>query len=573
MEGPPSIPSAPMDNCPRDTGGRAPDQDLWSRGQQGDPRCPSGQVSMGHRFSHLPWPIGEIQRLTHPENWHHVPSTQNPADILSRGLNPRELINAGMWWSGPSFLQNDDSHWPDNNYPSLDDDAPEERKTCNAVTTLNCNIVNSLLDRRSNLDKVCRILAYGLRFLKVHARPSTTFVSHEEINKALHLMVKLVQRQSFSEEYKELSRGKLVHSSSRIQSLNPYVDDEGIIRVGGRLKNADLPFDACHPILLPKDHELTKRIIIQQHLRYMHAGVQATMAAVRELFWPLSLRSTTRKILLNCIKCFKVKPVISEALMGSLPPGRVTASKPFSHCGVDYAGPLVLREGKRRNARNHKAYVAIFVCFATKAVHVELVSDLTSEALIAAFKRFISRRGKPSHIYSDNGTTFVGAQNQLKELFDFLNKEQVLDDVKQFFRLQQTSWTFIPPNAPHCGGLWEVAVKSVKYHLTRVVGRAHLTFEEMQTILCEIESILNSRPLTALSADPNDLSYLSPGHFLIGTTMNSLPSHDLTDIQENRLYAGSGLSNLSSIFGAVGAMNIFTLCKRVPNGEWTRALN
>ncbi|XP_011873951.1 PREDICTED: uncharacterized protein LOC105565402 [Vollenhovia emeryi] len=234
--------------------------------------------------------------------------------------------------------------------------------------------------------------------------------------------------------------------------------------------------------------------------------------------------------------------------MGSLPPGRVTASKPFSHCGVDYAGPLVLREGKRRNARNHKAYVAIFVCFATKAVHVELVSDLTSEAFIAAFKRFISRRGKPSHIYSDNGTTFVGAQNQLKELSDFLNKEQALDDVKQFFRLQQTSWTFIPPNAPHCGGLWEAAVKSVKYHLTRVVGRAHLTFEEMQTILCEIESILNSRPLTALSADPNDLAYLSPGHFLIGTTMNSLPSHDLTDIQENRLIRWQRIEQLKQHF-------------------------
>lgn len=492
--------------------------------------------------------IGEIQRLTQLEDWRHVPSAQNPADILSRGLNPRDLINAAMWWSGPSFLQTDDSHWPDNNRPDLESDAPEMRKTCAAVTTFDCSIIDSLLDRRSNLDKVCRILAYGLRFLRVHARPPSTFVEHEETNKALFLMAKLVQQQSFPEEYKELISGKPITPSSRILSLNPFMDEQGLIRVGGRLKNSGLPFDTCHPILLPKNHELTKRIIVQQHLRYMHAGVQATMAAVRERFWPLSLRSTTRKILLSCVKCFKVKPVSSEALMGSLPSGRVTVSRPFSQCGVDYAGPLILREGKRRNARNHKAYAAIFVCFATKAIHVELVSDLTSEAFIAALKRFISRRGKPCHIYSDNGTTFVGAQNQLKELFDFLNKEQVSDDLKQFLQLQQTSWTFIPPNAPHCGGLWEAAVKSVKHHLYRVVGLAHLTFEEMQTILCEIESILNSRPLTALSTDPNDMAYLSPGHFLIGTTLNSLPSHDLTDVPENRLIRWQRVEQLKQHF-------------------------
>lgn len=149
---------------------------------------------------------------------------------------------------------------------------------------------------------------------------------------------------------------------------------------------------------------------------------------------------------------------------------------------------MILREGKRRNARNHKAYVAIFVCFATKAIHIELVSDLTSNTFIAALERFISRRGKPSYMPSDNGTIFVGAQNQLREFFDFLNKEQVQDDVKQFLRDQQTFWRFIPPN----GGLWQAAVKSAKYHMNRIVGKAHLIFEEMATVLCEIEAILNS---------------------------------------------------------------------------------
>ncbi|KMQ91222.1 hypothetical protein RF55_8940 [Lasius niger] len=226
---------------------------------------------------------------------------------------------------------------------------------------------------------------------------------------------------------------------------------------------------------------------------------------------------------------------MSEALMGSLPAGRVTVSKPFLHCGVDYAGPIILREGKRRNARNHKAYISIFVCFATKGVHIELVSDLTSESFIAALRRFISRRGKPSCMYSDNGTTFVGAHKRLKELYEFINDSQTQGEIQQFLREHQTAWCFIPPNAPHFGGLWEAVVKSAKHHMIRIIGKAHLNFEEMTTALHEVEAILNSRPLTQLSSDPNDLTYLSPGHFLIGTTLNSFPCRDLHDVNENRL--------------------------------------
>ncbi|XP_018393051.1 PREDICTED: uncharacterized protein LOC108772093 [Cyphomyrmex costatus] len=221
--------------------------------------------------------------------------------------------------------------------------------------------------------------------------------------------------------------------------------------------------------------------------------------------------------------------------MGSLPADRVNISRPFSHCGVDYAGPLSLREGKRRNARIHKSYVSLFVCFATKAVHLELVSDLTSKAFITAFKRFISRRGRPSHMYSDNGTTFVGAQRQIQELYDFYDRSQVQSEIECFLRDLEISWSFIPPNAPHFGGLWEAAVKSAKYHMARIVGKANLTFEEMQTTLCEIEAILNSRPITPLSTDPNDLAYLTPEHFLVGTALNDLPYSDLTNVNENKL--------------------------------------
>jgi len=212
-------------------------------------------------------------------------------------------------------------------------------------------------------------------------------------------MCKAVQSQAFPDELNILSKGCSLSSASSILSLSPFICKDALLRVEGRLINSDLSFDARHPILLPRNHILTRRVIEREHKRNAHAGVQATMAAVKGRFWPISLRSTTRKIIKNCVICFKNKPILSEAIMG-LPIERVIASRPFTHCGVDYAGSFTLCESKRRNARNHKAYLALFVCFATKCTYLELVSDLSSDSFLAAFRRFLSRRGKPSCIYS-----------------------------------------------------------------------------------------------------------------------------------------------------------------------------
>ncbi|XP_071640891.1 uncharacterized protein [Temnothorax longispinosus] len=436
--------------------------------------------------------VSKIQRLTKIEDWRHVPSTDNPADILSRGIHPHELVEASLWWHGPTFLQYED-RWPSKDITRLGDDLPETREAAAAVVIISPSIVDGLIKKHSNLGKICRIIAYCLRFNKAHRpTPATESVSHNEMSHALGVVCKAVQRSSFPDEYRALTKGNSVSASSKILSLSPFIDETGLIRVGDRLKNSELKFDACHPILLPRDHELTKRTIRREHVRNMHAGTQAIMAAVRQRFWPLSLRSTARKIIRNCVTRFRAKPSQSEAIMGSLPSTRVTVSRPFSHCGVDYAGPIMVKEGKRHNARFHKAYIAIFVCFSTKAVHIELVSDLTSESFLSALRRFMFRRGKPACIYSDNGTTFVGAHKQIKEFYDLINDSQVRDDINQFVREQETSWSFIPPNAPHFGGLWEAAVKPAKYHMARIIGQAHLTFEEMQTVHCEVEANLNS---------------------------------------------------------------------------------
>lgn len=479
--------------------------------------------------------VGEIQRLTQISDWRHVPSCDNPADILSRGLYPHELVASHMWWQGPNFLRLHEDCWPSGRF-AIRDDMPEQKRIVATVARIEQCTVSELLNKHSSLGKICRIIAYCMRFFEGR-RPATptNLISSTEKSFALETVCKVVQNQVFANEYEALRLGTAINSNSRLLSLSPFMNKDGLIRVGGRLKNSNLDFDACHPILLPRNHELTRKIIREEHVRNMHAGTQATMAFVRQRFWPISLRSAARKIIQECVICFKSKPRQSEAIMGSLPAGRVTPSRPFTHCGVDYAGPVILREGKRRNARNNKAYIAIFVCFATKATHIEVVSDLTTDSFLGAFKRFIARRGRPSRMYSDNGTTFVGAQKQIKELYEFHRKQETHSDLYQYFSGQGIAWSFIPPNAPHFGGLWEAAVKCAKYHMARIVGQAHLTFEEMQTVLSEIEAILNSRPIIPLSEDPNDLSYLSPGHFLIGTALNSFPCDDVSDIKENRL--------------------------------------
>ncbi|XP_036143404.1 uncharacterized protein LOC118645802 [Monomorium pharaonis] len=480
--------------------------------------------------------VGEIQRLTEHNHWGHVSSTDNPADPLSRGLLPDDIIKSKLWWHGPTYLSLPMVEWPSGDFPSLGDEGPEQRKIYAAVISKDFTPINKLIARFSNLNKTLRITAYCLRLAQVKAlRPATVAISPGETIQALNSLCKAVQNQSFFSEYEALSNARSIAISSNMNSLSPFLDDDGLIRVGGRIKNSALSFDASHQIILPRHHPLTKLIIQYEHIRNFYAGLQATMAAVRQRFWPLSLRSAVRKIINNCIKCFKARSSISEAEMACLPSPRVTVSRPFTHCGVDYAGPVTLREGRRRNSRNHKAYVAAFVCFSTKAVHLELVSDLTTDAFIASLRRLIARRGRPERMYSDNATTFVGAQRQIKEFYEFLRNDEVQNSINRFLLEQHTTWAFIPPNAPHFGGLWEAAIKSAKFYITRIIGGSHLTYEEFQTISSEIEAILNSRPLQPLSSDPNDMSYLSPGHFLVGTTLNSFPHPDLTNVNLNRL--------------------------------------
>ncbi|CAK9813845.1 hypothetical protein ANTPLA_LOCUS8006 [Anthophora plagiata] len=487
--------------------------------------------------------VSEIQTRTSITDWRHVRTEDNPADLISRGQSAVEFLQPSIWQQGPAWLKEEESHWPtwDIKRPTTD---PEQKTAVCLITT---PIDTSLLERYSSWGKLQRIIARCLRWKRCNTQKGPLTVT--ELRQAHNRIIKLIQGLHFPEELQCLAKEKSNCITGKLQRLNPFVDQDGVLRVGGRLKHSLMPFSKKHPIILPKTF-VTRLIIENEHQIHLHAGVQATLYAVREKYWPIDGRGQVWKAIKNCIRCCRAQPLPTDYVMGDLPATRVIETRPFTNTGVDYCGPFFIKEKQHRNRNRVKVYIAVFVCLAVKAVHLELVSDLTSEAFIAALRRFIARRGFCVSIQSDNGTNFVGANNELRELYDLLRSDDHINKVQTFLSNRLIQWHFIPPQAPHFGGLWEAAVKSLKYHLTRVVGAELFTFENFNTLVIEVESILNSRPLTPISSDPNDLLVLTPGHFLIGDSLMSLRERDFRDVPTNRLSHWQQIQKVKQFFWA-----------------------
>ncbi|XP_018376357.1 PREDICTED: uncharacterized protein LOC108769714 [Trachymyrmex cornetzi] len=471
--------------------------------------------------------VAQIQEITQPQIWRHVRTKDNPADALSRGQLPKDFLNNHSWFSGPFWLKKCENEWP-NNIIELNE-IPELRKNICLTTDV---VDYSILQRYSSYSKLLHIVAWCLRF---HPRNTYRGQLHiNELEEAEIKIIKIIQTHSFSRELKELKRGRSVNKTN-IAALSPFIDENGIIRVGGRLSRSRLAYAQKHPILIPSRHFLTDLIIRETHERYYHTGIQTTLYMIRQRFWLLDGRNQVRKIIKSCIRCFRFNTDTVNYKMGDLPKNRVREAFPFANTGIDFCGPFYVKEKKHRNRNRVKTYVCVFICMVVKAVHLEVVSDLTTDGFLAALRRFVSRRGVPTHIHSDNGTNFVGANNELKELYRLFNSEKHKNKINQFSLEHRVTWHFIPPVTPHFGGLWESTVKIFKHHFKRVVGDTLFTLEEFNTFTIEIEGILNSRPISALSSDPNDLSALTPAHFLIGKPLNNLPELDLSSVPANRL--------------------------------------
>ncbi|XP_066583501.1 uncharacterized protein [Prorops nasuta] len=262
-------------------------------------------------------------------------------------------------------------------------------------------------------------------------------------------------------------------------------------------------------------------------------------------FWVMNARNLVKSCIHKCITCVRERAKLGSQLMGSLPASRVSRSFTFEHTGVDYAGPFLVKLHHGRNAKSIKCYVAVFVCLSTRAVHLELVSRLDTEAFLAALSRFISCRGKPAFMYSDNGLNFQGADAELKRAYKCALEAARTQKTDS---LSEIEWKFIPVATPHWGGLWESAVKSMKHHLKRSIGVFVPNFEEMTTLLTKIEARLNSRPISRLHDDPESLDVLTPGHFLSGRALNSPPEFSTLDLRESSLNRWQNVIRITETF-------------------------
>ncbi|XP_062713522.1 uncharacterized protein LOC134290400 [Aedes albopictus] len=425
----------------------------------------TGSLQLPHQS--LFWTDSMIH-MTKEGEWNHVAGVENPADILSRGTTATQIQYQPSWFEGPMWLRQDRSTWP---------------KPSTTHPPIDC----ALLEKRSTISLPSRVTSP---------------------NELFSLRSSLTDLESFPEEFANLTRSRQLKSSSKLSLLNPVVID-GTLRVGGRLANAPISEFRKHPMILHHQHPLAALVIRHYHLKLLHAGQQLLIASVREKFWPTNARNLVRKICHQCVDCFRSKPKVQEQLMADLPAVRVNPSAVFWKVGLDLCGPFYIKYPIRRSPVV-KSYVAIFVCLATKAVHMEIVADLSTQAFLSAFRRFVACRGKPHTVMCDNATNFVGANRELEDL-----RRQFLD--QQFQRTITRSaeddgirFNFIPARSPNFGGLWEAAVKSFKGHFRRTIGTRQLSYDELNTIVQQVAAILNSRPLTPLSNDPDDFSALTP---------------------------------------------------------------
>ncbi|XP_035230281.1 uncharacterized protein LOC118202237 [Stegodyphus dumicola] len=240
------------------------------------------------------------------------------------------------------------------------------------------------------------------------------------------------------------------------------------------------------PAILPGEHPLVKSLVLEDHRRNGHAGVSYTLNSLREKYRLLCGRRAVKHVLRSCIICKRF-----SAKDNNNPPtapqssDRVQDAAAFQITGMDFAGPVILRD-------NSKSWIALFTCAVYRAAHLELVTSISTETFLLAFHRFVARRGKLSVVYSDNGTNFKGAASA----FAFIDFEKIFLEAREHI-----TWKFIPPNAPWWGGWWERLVGMMKIILKKTLGRASLSYEEMITALCNCVAILNERPLTTVSPD------------------------------------------------------------------------
>jgi len=465
--------------------------------------------------------VSEIRDLSQPSMWKHCPGELNPADDASRGMSADNILSKKRWLCGPDFLLKPETDWPNDEPGDLPEGDPEIKKERPVFATAAPDSLQVLLHRYSSWSTLLRKVAWLIKFKKQYRRAGKEFskdykqITVADIEEATKTVVQLVQRQTYADELQCLKKNKTIKTTSNLIRLQPVLIDD-ILRVGGRIADAPVSFGSKYPMILPPNHHVTQLLIAHYHQKLAHAGQEHILARIREQFWIPKGRSVVRRVVRSCIKCKRYNATRMEQVMANLPAFRTTAYEPcFTHTGVDYFGPLNVKRGRAVVKR----WGAIFTCLNSRAVHLELANSLETDCFINLLRRFTNRRGAPRYIYSDNGTNFVGAERELKTSLDGWNQAQISQDLLQ----RGTQWVFQPPKASHASGVWERLIRSTRKALKAILGESLVDDEVATTVLTEIESILNSRPLCAASDDSNDCEPLTPNHLLLQRPVQALP--------------------------------------------------
>nr|XP_054772241.1 uncharacterized protein LOC129280217 [Lytechinus pictus] len=488
--------------------------------------------------------VAAIRSYSNPQQWHFVDSKSNPADDVSRGLSAKDLLASERWVHGPDFLVQGKENWPTSPIEAgnmLDND-PEVKLVKDASTFGTAVDEGRLMDRMiahySSWYRLKRAVCWVTKFLKwLKAKrklpkpdegSESSRITLDEMNYAEQKILQYEQSRFFEEEIGLLTAQHGVKKSSSIYKLDPKMVG-CLIRVGGRLSRSALPLEAKHPIVLPKESPVSLLILREIHEKCGHSGRNYILSTLREKYWLPGAGAKIRRMIGKCVSCRRHRAKILQQKMADLPKDRVTPDDPpFSKVGMDFFGPIEVKRGRSMVKR----YGVIFTCLAIRAVHIEMASSLDTDSCIDAIRRFIARRGNVREIRSDNGTNLVGAERELRREIEGWNQAKLDEELLQ----RNIKWSFNPPGASHFGGIWERQIGTVRKLILALTKQQTLSDESLSTLLCEVESIINNRPITRLSDDANDVEALTPNHLLLLNRRPQLPPAltDKTDVYAKR---------------------------------------
>ncbi|XP_039546986.1 uncharacterized protein LOC120492801 [Pimephales promelas] len=461
--------------------------------------------------------VQRIHHSTSPQQWRYIPSDENPADYASRGMSVDDLV-ASSWFRGPKVLWKRQIAPPVDVNTQLPIGDPEVKKAQSLNTqTVQNSCLSNRLTRLSSWSKVIQAVARLLRRVRKDKSSDHSTVAEREDAKSI--IIKDLQSQTYAEEIALLRKGKQLSRNNRLYNLDAFVDHDGLLKVGGRLCNSSVPYSIKYPVILPKEHHLTKLLIADCHEKTEHQGKGLTINEIRSRgYWITGVNRAVASFVRRCVGCRKLRRPTEEQKMANLPSERLDPSPPFTYCGMDVFGPFIIKQSRK----SYKRYGLLFTCFCCRGIHIEMLDDMSTDAFINGLRCFIAIRGAVRLIRCDQGSNFIGAKNEFAKAMTEIDTNRLVT----YLAGKQCDFVFNAPHSSHTGGVWERQIRTVRSVLnsTLSLSSGRLDDSSLRTFFYEAMAIVNSRPLTVDNLnDPKSPEPLTPNHLLTLKTTQALP--------------------------------------------------